>query len=412
MKLTTKDTKTSKKLLYTSVYDKLYKMIINGEYPLNSKLPSEPELAKSFGVSRMTLRQALALLQDDGLVKNIRGKGNFIISPEKCAKRDFLELIGNPIYKCHTEKIQDIEFDMILGTGGLPVSAEVHAFDTETQLASREAIEKGVASLALIKRKIKIAEKEIIKINNPRTDSELAFVLSLLYNDAEKMTDSVRVRVEAMRMELLSTGKIAINENKIKVTMDYKVPNGNKKAFTWQAPESDTPLDDLAALADAVEDESGSRPTRALTSRKVVKTICNCASVRKAIYGVNSDKIVTLAALNELLVQLDLPQIVVYEGKYKKETTKGYTTARYFPENVISMFGDETLGETIYGLTAEEVKLIGDGKMEEASMLDNKIFVGTYTSIDPVGEFTKAVATVLPTLPHGEELGIGTITLP
>ena len=325
-------------------------------------------------------------------------------------ERKVTPMLGESLFP--ERKIQDIEFDMILGTGGLPVSAEVHAFDTETQLASREAIEKGVASLALIKRKIKIAEKEIIKINNPRTDSELAFVLSLLYNDAEKMTDSVRVRVEAMRMELLSTGKIAINENKIKVTMDYKVPNGNKKPFTWQAPESDTPLDDLATLADAVETESGSRPTRALTSRKVVKTICNCASVIKAIYGVNSDKIVTLAALNELLVQLDLPQIVVYEGKYKKETTKGYTTARYFPENVISMFGDETLGETIYGLTAEEVKLIGDGKMEEASMLDNKIFVGTYTSIDPVGEFTKAVATALPTLPHGEELGIGTITLP
>lgn len=325
-------------------------------------------------------------------------------------ERKVTPMLGESLFP--ERKIQDIEFDMILGTGGLPVSAEVHAFDTETQLASREAIEKGVASLALIKRKIKIAEKEIIKINNPRTDSELAFVLSLLYNDAEKMTDSVRVRVEAMRMELLSTGKIAINENKIKVTIDYKVPNGNKKAFTWQAPESDTPLDDLAALADAVENESGSRPTRALTSRKVFKTICSCASVRKAIYGVNSDKIVTLATLNELLAQLDLPQIVVYEGKYKKETAKGYTTARYFPENVISMFGDETLGETIYGLTAEEVKLIGDEKMEEASMLDNKIFVGTYTSIDPVGEFTKAVATALPTLPHGEELGIGTITLP
>ena len=130
------------------------------------------------------------------------------------------------------------------------------------------------------------------------------------------------------------------------------------------------------------------------------------------VLGVNSDKIVTLAALNELLVQLDLPQIVVYEGKYKKEGAKGFTTARYFPENCIAMFGDETLGETIYGLTAEEVKLIGDGKMEETLMLDNKIFVGTYTSIDPVGEFTKAAATALPTLPHGEELGIATITLP
>ena len=324
--------------------------------------------------------------------------------------RQVTPMLGESLFP--ERKIQDIEFDMILGTGGLPVSAEVHAYDTETQLASREAIEKGVASLALIKRKIKIAEKEIIKINNPRTNAELDFVLSQLYNDAERMTNSVKVRVEAMRMELLSTGKIAINENGVKVTIDYKVPSGNKKSFTWKTPATDTPLDDLSTLADAVETESGYRPTRALTSRKLVKTICNCDSVRKAVHGVNSDKIVTLASLNELLVQLELPQIVVYEGKYKKEGAKGSTTVRYFPENCIAMFGDETLGETIYGLTAEEVKLIGDGKMEEASMLDNKIFVGTYTDIDPVGEFTKAAATALPTLPHGEELGIATITLP
>lgn len=109
MKITPKDIKNSKKLLYTFVYDKLYKMIIGGKFPLNSKLPSEPQLAKMFGVSRMTLRQALALLQDDGLVKNIHGKGNFITSPEKCTQQDFLELIGNPIYKCHNEKIDDVE---------------------------------------------------------------------------------------------------------------------------------------------------------------------------------------------------------------------------------------------------------------------------------------------------------------
>ncbi|NMF04568.1 major capsid protein [Clostridium beijerinckii] len=323
-------------------------------------------------------------------------------------ERQVTPMLGESLFP--ERKIQDIEFDMILGTGGLPVSAEVHAFDTKTQIASREAIEKGVASLALIKRQIKLTEKEIIKVQSPRSNAELNFVLSQLYNDAEKMTDSVKVRVESMRMELLSSGKIAINENNIKVTIDYKVPSDNQKTFTWKTPSTDTPLDDLTTLADTVETTSGYRPTRALTSRKIVKTICNCDSVRKAIYGVNSDKIVTLAALNELLVQLDLPQFLVYEGKYKKEGAKGFTTNRYFPENKIAMFGDDTLGETIYGLTAEEVKLIGDGKMEEASMLDNKIFVGTYTSIDPVGEFTKAVATALPTLPHGEELGIGTIS--
>lgn len=74
------------------------------------------------------------------------------------------------------------------------------------------------------------------------------------------------------------------------------------------------------------------------------------------------------------------------------------------------MFGDGPVGETIYGLTAEEVKMIGDGKMDEAAMVGN-IFVGTYSSIDPVGEFTKAAATALPSFPYADEVGIGTITV-
>ncbi|NHL35680.1 major capsid protein E [Clostridium botulinum] len=304
-------------------------------------------------------------------------------------ERTITPMLGESLFP--ERKIQDIEFDMILGSGGLPVSASVHAFDTKTQMASREAIEKGVASLALIKRQIKIAEKEIIKINNPRTNAELTFVLSQLYNDSEKMVQAVKVRVEAMRMEVLSTGKLKIEENGVKVTLDYGIPSANKKSFNWSDPATSKPLDDLTTLADAVEDTS-IRPTRALTSRKLARAICNSHSVRAAIHGVNSDKIVSLAQLNELLEQLNLPQIVTYEGKYKVEKAKGFDTKRYFPDNIIAMFGDGPLGETIYGLTAEEVKLIGDGKMDMAEMVD-KIFVGTYTSIDPVGEFTKAAAT-------------------
>ena len=311
-------------------------------------------------------------------------------------------------------KIEDIEFDMILGRGGLPVTASVHAFDTKTMLASRERIEKGVQSLSLIKRQIKITEKELIKIQNPRTDAELSFVLAQLYNDSEKLVESIKVRVEAMRMEVISTGKIKIEENDVKVTIDYAVPAANKVAYNWSASTA-TPLIDLDTLASEVE-KLGSRPTRALTSRKIVKAICANTSIKKAVFGTNSDKLVTLAMLNELLIQSELPALLVYEAKYKVETAiteenpTGFKTVRYFPENVISMFGDDTLGETIYGLTAEEVKLIGDGCMEEASMVGN-IFVGSYTNVDPVGEFTKAAATAMPSFPHAEELGIATIKL-
>ncbi|MGH4125603.1 MAG: major capsid protein [Clostridium sp.] len=307
-------------------------------------------------------------------------------------------------------KIQDIEFDMILGRGGLPVSASVHAFDTKTMLASRQGIEKGIQSLALIKRQIKITEKELIKIQNPRNDAELNYVLAQLYKDSETLVESIHVRVEAMRMEILSTGKVKIEENEVKVTIDYGVPAENQKAFNWSATTTAAPLVDLEAIATAVETECGARPTRAIISRKVMKAICACTSIKKAIFGTNSDKLVTLALLNDLLLQSELPILLINEGKYKIETADGFVTTRYFPENIIAMFGSAELGETIYGLTAEEVKLIGDGKMEEASMVGD-VFVGTYTSIDPVAEFTKAAATAIPSFPHADELGIATITL-
>lgn len=323
-------------------------------------------------------------------------------------ERVVVPMLGEALFP--EKKIQDIEFDMILGAGGLPVSASVHAFDTKTQLASRESIDKGIQTLALIKRQIKITEKELIKIQNPRSDAELAFILAQLYNDAEKMEESIRVRVEAMRMEILSSGKVAIDENDVAVTIDYLVPAGNKLPFNWAAPTTATPLIDLEAIATAVETECGSRPARAMTSRKVVKAICACTTIKKAIFGTNSDKLVTLSLLNDLLSQSDLPILLVNEAKYKVEGASGFTTVRYFPENIISMFGSATLGETIYGLTAEEVALIGEGQMDMAEMVGN-IFVGTYKSIDPVGEFTKAAATAIPSFPHADELGIATITL-
>ncbi|CAH1056635.1 GntR family transcriptional regulator [Paenibacillus sp. FSL E2-8871] len=98
-----------KKPLSVIVYDQLYKLIMEGIFPPDSQLPTEPELAKKLGVSRMTLRHALALLKEDGLVKNIQGKGNFITKFHQNESMDGLEKLGNPLYKCYTGNIDDIE---------------------------------------------------------------------------------------------------------------------------------------------------------------------------------------------------------------------------------------------------------------------------------------------------------------
>lgn len=100
-----------KELRYVSVYNQLFKMINEGTFPEGSRLPSEPELSKLIGVSRTTLRQALALLQDDGLVNNIRGKGNFIVKSKP--KKDLgLETMGHPVYKCINDVIDEVKIQL------------------------------------------------------------------------------------------------------------------------------------------------------------------------------------------------------------------------------------------------------------------------------------------------------------
>ncbi len=69
-----KEAKESK-LKHVRVYDQLYEMIQNGTFPPDSRLPSETVLSAQLDVSRMTLRKALTLLQDDGMTRNVQGSG-------------------------------------------------------------------------------------------------------------------------------------------------------------------------------------------------------------------------------------------------------------------------------------------------------------------------------------------------
>jgi GntR family transcriptional regulator len=56
-----------------------------GTLPQNSLLPSEHDLARRFGVSRVTIRRALGLLERSGLVSRQRGRGT-TVSPAKITR--------------------------------------------------------------------------------------------------------------------------------------------------------------------------------------------------------------------------------------------------------------------------------------------------------------------------------------
>lgn len=68
---------------YRQLYETLRKQITNGLYKAGDILPSEHELALTYVVTQPTIRQALAMLVNDGYIKKHQGKGSIVLELPK-----------------------------------------------------------------------------------------------------------------------------------------------------------------------------------------------------------------------------------------------------------------------------------------------------------------------------------------
>lgn len=84
--------------LAEEVTGKLRAMIQSGDWPLNQRIPSEPELMAELNVSRGTLREAVKALSHSGMLEVRRGDGTYV--------RATSEISGaaRRMYQDHTEE--------------------------------------------------------------------------------------------------------------------------------------------------------------------------------------------------------------------------------------------------------------------------------------------------------------------
>ena len=68
--------------LYSSIKDDLLAKIKDGTYKEGDIIPPEVELAKSYGVSRPTIRQALQILANDGYIEKRKRRGTIVTKPK------------------------------------------------------------------------------------------------------------------------------------------------------------------------------------------------------------------------------------------------------------------------------------------------------------------------------------------
>lgn len=318
--------------------------------------------------------------------------------------------------------VDDLAFEYIKGAVNKNVMAHVMAFDSEAPIQGRRGVgEKVAGELPPIKRKTRFSEKEIIRFLQPRAGTaDVQTAIDSVYSETDGLLASIQARVEWLRMHALSEATVVYNEGGVQFEFDFGLDkellfdlvtgkNGNGTTVDglagvdWAETASAKPLDDLQTIVDIFRDKTnGLTLAEFPMSKKALGWIKRNDELRTLIRGANSPtQVLTTAEVQALLDTYELPTIVTYDVTVTKENEDGsQTDERTMAVNKGFIVPANTIGETLWGPTAESRNLIGTPLAGQAP----GIYAQTYATDEPPAEWVKAAAVAFPTMPNAEQL--------
>lgn len=279
-----------------------------------------------------------------------------------------------------------LKIRQIMEGADMPVMARVHSLDSEAHIGDRPNFEELNLEKMFIKEKINQTERIAMFLNNnPSNDAVVNFV----YDDLNNMMSRVITRTEVANMELLGTGKITVDENNVKYTVDYKHPDSQKITLSgWASADHDI-IGDLKTITLNAK-KNGVTLVRAITSATILGYMLNNNGIAK-IWEAKSD-VLTETRLTSWLKETFGIEFVTND-EYYKTSANATQTYRFFPENVITFLPTKTLlGQGLYGVTPEELKLKINAEVSEKM----NVALSMWDTQDPVATWTKASALYIP----------------
>jgi len=128
--------------IYYQIEEYLKKMIETGKFAINQGIPSERELSGTFKVSRMTIRQAMNDLVNEGYLYRRKGKGTFVAEPK----------IEQPL-----QGLTSFTEDMIK-RGMVPLTHVLHFHEKKASLSIAKQLEVSEQELVYEIKRIRLAD--------------------------------------------------------------------------------------------------------------------------------------------------------------------------------------------------------------------------------------------------------------
>lgn len=310
-------------------------------------------------------------------------------------------------------KTPDRKVTNIIGAYGVPISASVHAWDSTTEIASRDAINVNEIEKVLVKEQIPIREQDIMTLNDTNNKVVQSNIVKNLFNDAQNMTDRVLTRARAMAMEALTTGHVtAKNENNlVSIDIDYGLPKTHQEALLdanlWSVDTADI-IGDILRWSMVLTDDGAENPAYILASRKTIAEVMKNSALKKAITGASVPRPLSLNEVNNFLTAQSLPKLVAFDEKYRKQKKDGtYEVIPFIPKNTVVLIPNGALGRQEFGPTAEEYELMGDKAYDVIAK--QNVIVEVYRTPDPVARWTKAVTSCMPSFARANEVFVAAV---
>ena len=270
--------------------------------------------------------------------------------------------------------------------------------------------------MPFFRESMRIGEKDrqqLLQVQASNNANYAKGIMQRIYADTTNLVNGAEVNAERMRMQLLSTGKIEITANGLSYKYDYKFKSDNKTSITdaakkWSDTDTATPVQDIIAWQDAIEDATGVRPTRAICTRKTWGYLLNNKSIRLDLNPIGGQNIIMTDNLLQtyLADKLGL-SISVYNKKYLGSV--GGAAGSFFPDNVFTLIPPGNLGTTYFGTTPEEADLIGGNTQASVSLVNTGVAITTFKEVHPVNSVTVVSAIVLPSFESIDNVFIATV---